>query len=100
MIYKFFDLLLVLCSYSTEICLQHDNTAPVISKFKSIGASKPSNPRQLVFTIDHDVQNKSPTNLKKYANIEQFAHLHDVDFYPPGRGIGVSEGQASFLSLV
>ncbi|KAG0145731.1 hypothetical protein CROQUDRAFT_78452 [Cronartium quercuum f. sp. fusiforme G11] len=81
-----------------EHVMTHDNTAPVISKFRSIGASKPSNPRQLVFTIDHDVQNKSPTNLKKYSSIEQFAHLHDVDFYPPGRGIGhqimIEEGYA------
>ncbi|EGG08313.1 uncharacterized protein MELLADRAFT_105205 [Melampsora larici-populina 98AG31] len=81
-----------------EHVMTHDNTAPVISKFRSIGASKPSNPRQLVFTIDHDVQNKSPTNLKKYSNIEQFAHLHDIDFYPPGRGIGhqimIEEGYA------
>ncbi|KAH9821933.1 hypothetical protein DFH28DRAFT_1217726 [Melampsora americana] len=81
-----------------EHVMTHDNTAPVISKFKSIGASKPSNPRQLVFTIDHDVQNKSPANLKKYSNIEQFAHLHDIDFYPPGRGIGhqimIEEGYA------
>lgn len=70
--------------------VQHDNTAPVISKFRSIGASKLANPRQAVFTVDHDVQNKSPANLRKYANIEKFAHEQGVDFYPPGRGIGVS----------
>jgi homoaconitate hydratase len=70
--------------------MTHDNTSPVINKFKSIGASKIDNPRQPVFTIDHDVQNKSPENLKKYSRIEAFAHLQDVDFFPPGRGIGVS----------
>ncbi|KAI7940228.1 hypothetical protein MJO28_013880 [Puccinia striiformis f. sp. tritici] len=81
-----------------EHVMTHDNTAPVISKFNSIGASKIRNPRQAVFTIDHDVQNKSPENLKKYSKIEAFAHLQDVDFYPPGRGIGhqimVEEGYA------
>lgn len=51
-----------------------------------------------MFTIDHDVQNKSPKNLKKYASIEAFARKHSVDFYPAGRGIGhqvlVEEGYA------
>ena len=54
--------------------------------------------RQPVFTLDHDVQNKSPKNLAKYASIEQFARNHGIDFYPAGRGIGhqvlVEEGYA------
>ncbi|WAQ87712.1 hypothetical protein PtA15_8A618 [Puccinia triticina] len=87
-----------------EHVMTHDNTAPVISKFNSIGASKINNPRQPVFTIDHDVQNKSPENLKKYSKIEAFAHLQDVDFFPPGRGIGhqimVEEGYAFPGSLM
>lgn len=84
--------------------MTHDNTAPVISKFNSIGASKISDPHQPVFTIDHDVQNKSPTNLKKYATIEAFAHQQTVDFFPPGRGIGhqimIEEGYAFPGSLM
>ncbi|GAA5884831.1 hypothetical protein JCM6882_007113 [Rhodosporidiobolus microsporus] len=78
--------------------MTHDNTGPVISKFKSIGATKISNPRQTVFTLDHDVQNRSQANLSKYARIEAFAGEHDVDFYPAGRGIGhqimIEEGYA------
>lgn len=68
------------------------------SRFKAIGASRILNPRQTVFTLDHDVQNKSDKNLKKYATIEAFARSQDVDFYPAGRGIGhqilVEEGYA------
>ncbi|KAI9865040.1 MAG: mitochondrial Homoaconitase [Vezdaea acicularis] len=49
-------------------------------------------------TLDHDVQNKSQSNLKKYRQIEEFAKKHEVDFYPAGRGIGhqimVEEGYA------
>ncbi|GAA5862493.1 hypothetical protein JCM8547_002082 [Rhodosporidiobolus lusitaniae] len=78
--------------------MTHDNTGPVINKFKSIGATKISNPRQTVFTLDHDVQNRSQANLSKYAKIEAFAGEHDVDFYPAGRGIGhqimIEEGYA------
>ncbi|KAK4048062.1 mitochondrial Homoaconitase [Microbotryomycetes sp. JL221] len=78
--------------------MTHDNTGPVISKFKSIGATKISNPRQTVFTLDHDVQNRSQQNLSKYAKIESFANQHEVDFYPAGRGIGhqimIEEGYA------
>lgn len=67
-------------------------------RFKSIGATKISNPRQTVFTLDHDVQNRSPANLAKYSKIEAFAGEHEVDFYPAGRGIGhqimIEEGYA------
>ncbi|MFQ5751485.1 MAG: homoaconitase [bacterium] len=78
--------------------MTHDNTSAVIPKFRSIGATKIANPRQVVFTIDHDIQNKSDKNLKKYANIEKFAREMGVDLYPAGRGIGhqvmVEEGYA------
>jgi len=99
-----------------EHVMTHDNTGPVISKyaylssplrsgidhidarFKSIGATKIKDPKQLVFTLDHDVQNKSEKNLAKYFAIESFACQHGVDFFPAGRGIGhqilVEEGYA------
>jgi homoaconitate hydratase len=69
-------------------CMTHDNTDAVIPKFKSIGAKKVHNPRQPVFALDHDIQNKSADNLGKYARIQAFAHEHGIDFYPAGRGIG------------
>ncbi len=69
-------------------CMTHDNTDAVIPKFKSIGAKKVHNPRQPVFALDHDIQNKSAENLGKYARIEAFAREHGIDFYPAGRGIG------------
>ena len=68
--------------------MTHDNTGAVIPKFNSIGAAKIFNSRQLVFTLDHNVQDKSDENLKKYEKIESFAKKMDVDFYPAGRGIG------------
>ena len=68
--------------------MTHDNTGAVIPKFKSIGASKISNPRQVVFTLDHNVQDTSEGNLAKYRKIEQFAKEMGIDFYPAGRGIG------------
>jgi homoaconitate hydratase len=78
--------------------MTHDNTGPCISKFKSIGATRIRDPSQVVFTLDHDVQNKSAKNLQKYSNIESFARQQGVDFYPAGRGIGhqvmVEEGYA------
>ncbi len=68
--------------------MTHDNTGAVMGKFKAIGASKMENSRQPVFTLDHNVQDKSETNLKKYAGIEAFGKEMGVDFYPAGRGIG------------
>src|SRR5438045_3619999 len=67
--------------------MTHDNTGAVIPKFKQIGATKIADPAQPVFAIDHDIQNVTPKNLEKYANIEAFAHGHSIDFYPPGTGI-------------
>lgn len=51
-------------------------------KFLSIGASKIHDPKQIVMTLDHDVQNKSESNLKKYGFIQEFAGKQGVDFYP------------------
>ena len=68
--------------------MTHDNTGAVIPKFKSIGATKLFNPRQVVHTLDHDIQNKSEKNLEKYRRIEEFSKLMGADFYPAGRGIG------------
>jgi homoaconitate hydratase len=68
--------------------MTHDNTSAVMSKFKGIGAKKIHNPRQLVFALDHDIQNQDEANQKKYRAIEAFAKEHSVDFYPAGSGIG------------
>ena len=77
-----------LISISPKHVMTHDNTGAVMGKFKAIGATKMSNPRQPVFTLDHNVQDKSEENLKKYSSIEQFGKDMGVDFYPAGRGIG------------
>ncbi len=68
--------------------MTHDNTAAVMTKFEAIGAAGFRDPRQPVFTLDHDIQNTSEGNLAKYRNIEAFAARHGVDFYPAGVGIG------------
>ena len=68
--------------------MTHDNTGAVIPKFKSIGADKLANPRQVVITLDHNIQDKSEKNLEKYQKIEEFAKKMGADFYPAGRGIG------------
>jgi homoaconitate hydratase len=79
-------------------CMTHDNSWPVALKFMSIGATRIHDPNQIVMTLDHDVQNKTEKNLKKYTQIEEFAKKQDVVFYPAGRGIGhqimVEEGYA------
>ena len=84
--------------------MTHDNTSAVMSKFKSIGATKVADPRQPVFAIDHDIQNTTPENLEKYAKIEEFAKKHGIDFYPPGTGIShqvmVEEGYVTPGSMV
>ena len=90
-------------------CMSHDNTWPIAKKFMSVGATRIKNPKQLVLcasrsrqfptsvlnmltlrpgsAIDHDVQNKSESNLKKYEQIGAFGRTHDVPFFPAGYGI-------------
>jgi homoaconitate hydratase len=75
-------------SIRPHCCMTHDNTSAVMSKFKALGAKKVANPRQLVFALDHDIQNQDEANQKKYRAIEAFAKEHGVDFYPAGSGIG------------
>lgn len=84
-------------------CMSHDNSWPVATKFMGLGAKQVKDNRQIVCTLDHDVQNKSDKNLEKYRNIEQFAKEQGIDFYPAGRGIGhqimIEEGYAFPLNL-
>src|SRR5246500_1145883 len=68
--------------------MTHDNTSAVMGKFKTIGAKKIHDPKQLVFALDHDIQNQDESNQKKNRAIEAFAKEHGVDFYPVGSGIG------------
>ena len=60
--------------------MTHDNTGAVIPKFKSIGATKLANPRQVVHTLDHDIQNKDEKNLQKYRKIEEFFQINGCRF--------------------
>ncbi len=84
--------------------MTHDNTGAVIPKFRSIGAKKFANPRQVIFTLDHNIQDKSEKNIQKYKKIEYFAKEMGNDFYPAGRGIGhqimIEEGYAFPQTLV
>eukprot|EP00834_Sanchytrium_tribonematis_P001744 NODE_45_length_32908_cov_0.790271.p4 type:complete len:624 gc:universal NODE_45_length_32908_cov_0.790271:18326-20197(+) len=81
-------------------CMTHDNSGAVINKFNALKSKQPKlsiyKPSQLVFTLDHDVQNIK--NQFKYGNIKKFAKTHGIDFYPAGRGIGhqinIEEGYA------
>jgi homoaconitate hydratase len=83
--------------------MSHDNSWPVALKFNGLGYKKVKDNRQVVNTLDHDVQNKSEKNLEKYKNIENFAKEQGIDFYPAGRGIGhqimIEEGYAFPLNL-
>ncbi|OAQ99389.1 hypothetical protein LLEC1_05084 [Akanthomyces lecanii] len=68
-------------------CMTHDNSWPVAKKFQELQAPGIKDPNQMVFALDHDIQNKSEQNLKKYELIEAFAKKHGVPFYGAGHGI-------------
>ncbi len=68
--------------------MTHDNTAAVLGKFRALGAQRVHDPRQPVFTLDHNIQDRSEGNLAKYRDIATFAERQGIDHYPAGAGIG------------
>jgi len=70
--------------------LTHDNTSAVIPKFLALGEGleRVAFPRQIVFALDHNIQDRSEKTLKKYEMIREFAAARGIAFYPAGRGIG------------
>lgn len=84
--------------------MTHDNTSAVMNKFSQFKNAKFKNIKQPVFTLDHNVQDTTPENLKKYTKIEEFAKKNNITFFPAGRGIGhqimCEEGFAWPLSVV
>ncbi|MBX3381753.1 MAG: hypothetical protein KF805_16795 [Phycisphaeraceae bacterium] len=84
--------------------MTHDNTASVLSKFRSLGVDGIHDPTQPVIALDHDIQNTTPENLGAYTRIEAFAREHSLAFYPAGAGIGhqimIERGYAVPGSLV
>lgn len=55
---------------SPHRCMTHDNSWPVATKFMSIGASRLKDPKQIVMTLDHDVQNKSEKTSPSIAKLK------------------------------
>ncbi len=84
--------------------MTHDNTGAVIPKFRAIGAHRVARPEQPVFTLDHNVQDRSEENLAKYRAIAEFALEQGISAYPAGAGIGhqlmLEEGFVTPGSLV
>jgi homoaconitate hydratase len=68
--------------------MTHDNTSAVLTRFRSMGATRVAHPERCVVVLDHDVQNTSSSNLAKYAAIEAFAREQGIDFHGAGTGIG------------
>jgi homoaconitate hydratase len=68
--------------------LTHDNTSAVMKKFAGLKVGRVHDPRQPVFALDHDIQNRSEENLEKYGRIQAMAEDQGIDFHPAGTGIG------------
>jgi len=68
--------------------MTHDNSSAVLARFRSMGATRVASPGQCVVVLDHDVQNKTASNLAKYVAIEAFALEQTIEFHAAGTGIG------------
>ncbi len=83
--------------------MTHDNSSAVLKRFRGLGAKRVADSGQLVIVLDHDIQNRSPDNLAKYAAIAAFAREQGIEFHPAGTGIGhqvmIERGHAAPGSL-
>lgn len=81
-----------------EHIMSHDNSAAIIKKFNDFNIKKVINKKQPVIALDHNIQDKSIQNVKKYSRIEQFSKKNNLTFFSSGKGIGhqimVEEGFA------
>jgi homoaconitate hydratase len=68
--------------------MTHDNTSAIYKRFRSMGAERLADPSRCVVVLDHDVQNKTPSNMAKYAAIEAFTREQGIEFHAAGTGIG------------
>lgn len=68
--------------------MSHDNSWAILAKFRSLGGRRVADPRMPVIALDHDIQNRAPDHLSRYAAIEAFARDQGIDFHPAGSGIG------------
>jgi homoaconitate hydratase len=68
--------------------MTHDNSSAILKRFHAMGATRVSDPSRCVIVLDHDIQNKAPSNLAKYAAIEAFAREQGIEFHGAGSGIG------------
>jgi homoaconitate hydratase len=53
-----------------------------------MGSARVADPASCVIVLDHDIQNKTASNLSKYAAIEAFARDQRIEFHAAGTGIG------------
>lgn len=81
-----------------EHVMSHDNSAAIINKFNDFNIKKVINEKQPIIALDHNIQDKSIGNKKKYSRIEVFSQNNNITFFSSGKGIGhqimVEEGFA------
>ena len=62
-----------------EHIMSHDNSAAIIKKFNDFNIKKVINKKQPVIALDHNIQDKSIQNVKKYSRIEQFSKKISIE---------------------
>ena len=81
-----------------EHVMSHDNSAAIIKKFNDFNIKKVINEKQPIIALDHNIQDNSIQNKKKYSRIEEFSKKNNLTFFSSGKGIGhqimVEEGFA------
>ena len=71
-----------------EHIMSHDNSAAIIKKFNDFNIEKVVNQKQPIIALDHNIQDFSNANEKKYLEIENFSKKNNLTFFSSGKGIG------------
>lgn len=71
-----------------DFVMSHDNTGPIYSTFKKLGAEKVLHPERCVIVLDHAVPAANETHAKNHADAREFVKKFGVpNFFEMGRGI-------------
>lgn len=73
---------------SPDVCLSHDNAAPIRGIFEKMGGKKVFDPERLVLFTDHAVPAPSTVHAENHRRVREFAKQQGVkNYFDVGRGV-------------
>ncbi len=75
------------CWVEPDFFLSDDNSDTIIQKAETHQLSV-KNPDRLFISLDHNIQDNSPSNMARYEKIRRFCEIKSLTLFEAGEGIG------------